>query len=190
MKQRESAAGTRRASAAPLTVTRPELLVGGSDDAFRQLVHASLAFAARLMAIRDGYATFIGLSGPQYTILVSIQHLQANGDVGVKKLADHLSLSGTFVTTETNKLEKAGLVTKAKGHADGRRVSLATTSAGDALLLRLSTVQQQVNNVHFGSLSAAEFQMLRKVMPELVNSTEAGLSLLRHLVTLGELSAH
>lgn len=166
---------------APLTVTRDELLVDGRDDEFRAMVHAALAFTARLHAIRDGYAELVGLSGPQYTILVSIEHLQNEDDIGVKQLADHLSLSGTFVTTETKKLEEAGYVTKAKGQDDKRRVSLRTTSAGTDLLRRLSEVQQQVNNVHFGSLSSEEFAMMRKVMPELVASSDAGLSLLKHL---------
>jgi DNA-binding MarR family transcriptional regulator len=152
------------------------------------MVHAALAFSARLHAIRDGYAELVGLSGPQYTILVSIEHLQNAGDIGVKQLADHLSLSGTFVTTETKKLEEAGYVTKAKGQEDKRRVSLRTTSAGTNLLRRLSKVQQQVNNVHFGSLTGDEFKIMRKVMPELVASSDAGLSLLRHLSMVNSLA--
>lgn len=172
----------------PLTVTRQELLVDGKDDEFRNLVHAALAFSARLNAIRDGYAEFVGLPGPQYTVLVSILHLQQEGDVGVKKLADHLSLSGTFITTETRKLEEARYVTKIKNTSDKRRVSLKVTSRGEDLLHRLSEVQQQVNNVHFGTLSDEEFDVLRKVMPELVVSSDAGLSLLRHLSKLSNLS--
>lgn len=173
-------------SHAPLTVTREELLVDGSDDAFRAMVHAALAFSARLTSIRDGYAQFVGLTGPQYTILVSIQHLQDTRDIGIKHVADHLSLSGTFVTTETGKLEEAGLVAKSKGKVDKRRVSLRTTPAGDALLGRLNALQRQVNDIHFGSLSRAEFQTLCKVMPELVASSDAGLSLLRHLSMITE----
>ena len=57
-----------------LTVTRPELLDGGSDQIFRQFVHDALAFSARLLAVRDGYGKAIGISGPQYTLLISIAH--------------------------------------------------------------------------------------------------------------------
>ncbi|MEM7568638.1 MAG: MarR family winged helix-turn-helix transcriptional regulator [Pseudomonadota bacterium] len=172
---------------APLTVTRPELLVNGDDAAFRELVHAALAFSARLTAVRDGYAEFIGLPGPQYTILVSVQHLEDDGRVSVKRIADHLRLSGTFVTTETNKLVRKGLVLKEKDPNDGRRVSLVMTDKGDALLRRLSQVQQEVNDAHFGALSKAEFQQLRKIMPELVDSTDVALSLLSHLTAKRDL---
>lgn len=170
---------------ATLTVTRDELLVEGDDGAFRAMVHAALAFSARLTSIRDGYAQYVGLTGPQYTILVSIQHLQDTQDIGIKQVAEHLSLSGTFVTTETGKLEEAGLVAKSKGAIDKRRVSLRTTEAGDALLEKLGALQRQVNDTHFGSLSREEFQVLCKVMPELVESSDAGLSLLRHLSRVG-----
>lgn len=173
---------------APLTVTRKELLIDGDDSAFRELVHSALAFAARLTAVRDGYAEFIGLPGPQYTILVSIQHLEDHGRVSVKRIADHLRLSGTFVTTETNKLVRKGLVLKQKDPNDGRRVSLKTTQDGNALLGRLSDVQREVNNTHFGSLSAEEFHQLRKIMPELVDSTDAALPLLTHLAAKSALA--
>ena len=47
-----------------LTVNRPELLSDGSDIVFRQFVHDALAFAARLLAVRDGYGKVMGISGP------------------------------------------------------------------------------------------------------------------------------
>jgi MarR family transcriptional regulator, organic hydroperoxide resistance regulator len=166
---------------APLTVSRPELLSGGRDDSFRKLVHDCLAFSARLLAIRDGFAAYIGLSGPQYTLLVSIGHLQDHGDVGITALANHLSFSGTFVTTEVNKLVTAGLVRKEPHPQDGRRVTLALTNAGRAKLTSLAQVQSVVNDEHFGALSRADFDALCVIMPNLVESTERGLSLLRHL---------
>ena len=40
----------------PLTISRPELQVDGSDLEFRAFVHGMLAFAARLEAVRSGFA--------------------------------------------------------------------------------------------------------------------------------------
>ena len=176
-------------SLSPLTVTRPELLVNGNDDEFRELVHASLAFSTRLQSVRDGYAEIIGLTGPQYTILISIDHLQSNHKLGVKELAEHLCQSGTFVTTEVNKLVKAKLVRKDKDANDGRRVNLTTTKKSQILLSTLSKIQQEVNNVHFGSLSKKEFEVMHKVMFGLVSSTDLALSLLKHLTTSHKLKS-
>ena len=107
-----------------LTVSRPALLEGGDDAMFRQLVHNLLAFSARLESIRAQFGAYLGLTGVQYTILISVNHLQDDQGVGVKALADHLGLSGAFVTIETGKLIKADLLRKRANPEDRRRVIL------------------------------------------------------------------
>src|SRR6188768_3536039 len=98
-------------ASAPLTVSRPELLVQGSDRAFRSLVHGLFGFFARHEAIRSGHGARIGLVGIEYTVLISIGHLTVHeGDVSVNRIAEHLYLSGAFVTTVTNKLLQRGLI--------------------------------------------------------------------------------
>lgn len=102
----------------PLTVTRPELLNDGTDRDFRKLVHNIFAFMARHEAIRDGHARQIGLAGIEYTVLISIGHLALDGDVNVKTVADHLHMSGAFITTVTSKLQTLGLVEKIQDSVD------------------------------------------------------------------------
>lgn len=166
---------------APLTVNRKELLVKGSDNQFRELVHSALAFAARLQAVRDSFGRLIGLSGIQYSILVSIAHLQDDQDVGVTDIAEHLSLSGTFVTTETKKLADSGLVEKLGHEQDRRRVILRVTDAGLALLNGLGAVQREVNDIHFGPLSRADFLSLHRMMRDLTISTDKALAMLEQV---------
>ncbi|MGI9616796.1 MAG: MarR family winged helix-turn-helix transcriptional regulator [Acidimicrobiales bacterium] len=169
---------------APNTVNRHELLVDGSDFEFRQFVHDSLGFATRLLAVRDGFAKLLGVSGPQYTILISVAHLAERGPVTVSGIANHLHLSGSFVTTESNKLAKLGLLSKVTDEEDRRRVLLEVTDDGDRRLHELAEVQADVNDVHFGCLDDASFDRVRAIMPELVVSTDQALSLLDHLTTM------
>ena len=89
---------------APLTISRPELLINGSDRHFRRLVHGLFGFLARHEGVRSGHAARIGLVGIEYTVLISIRHLAVEEtDVSVNRVAEHLFLSGAFVTTVTNK---------------------------------------------------------------------------------------
>jgi len=176
-----SEGGSARTAMPHLTVSRPELLEDGGDAAFRSLVHDSLAFAARLQAVRDGYAQIVGVTGPQYTILISIAHMGRNGPVSVTTVADHLRLSGSFVTNEVGKLVARGLIAKTQDPDDRRRVILEITDAGRARFGRLAAVQSRVNDVHFGKLSRADFAELRRIMSDLVTSTDQALSLLAHL---------
>jgi DNA-binding MarR family transcriptional regulator len=166
---------------APTTINRPELLVDGSDFEFRQFVHDALGFGGRLLAVRDGFAKLLGVSGPQYTILISVAHLVERGPVTVSGIANHLHLSGSFVTTESNKLAKLGLITKVTDEDDRRRVLLRVTDEGRRRLHELADIQAQVNDVHFGTLTRKTFDQVRTIMPELLESTDQALSLLDHL---------
>ena len=174
-----------RPQAAP-TVNASQLLSGGSDVLFRQFVHDALAFASRLQAVRVGFARLIDLTGVQYTILISIYHLEFERRVGVNTIARHLHLSGTFVTTETNKLETLGLVTKTRDADDRRRINLRTTEEARARLSRLASVQSHVNDVHFGPLTAEDFELMRYIMPDLVASTDRALRLLDAIPSLDD----
>ena len=166
--------------ALPPTVTRPELLNDGTDRDFRQLVHNIFAFMARHEAIRDGHARQIGLAGIEYTTLISIGHLALDGDVNVKTVADHLHMSGAFITTVTSKLQELGLVEKIQDNVDRRRISLVTTEKGKSLLRKLAPYQREINDVEFGSLSKDDFQFLSRVLENLIVSGDEAMALQRY----------
>jgi DNA-binding MarR family transcriptional regulator len=163
------------------TVTRPELLVEGSDRAFRQFVHDTLAFSARLQQVRGQLGQVIGLSGTQYTVLIAIAHLRGTDErVGVNLVADHLHFSGAFTTIEINKLVAAGLVEKETDSEDRRRVVLGITPKARALLNELAPVQRPANDLLFSCLSAKDFSKIRKLMSELVETADQAIRLLEY----------
>jgi MarR family transcriptional regulator, organic hydroperoxide resistance regulator len=163
---------------APLTISRPELLINGSDRHFRRLVHGLFGFLARHEAVRSGHAARIGLVGIEYTVLISIRHLAVTeADVSVNRVAEHLFLSGAFVTTVTNKLVKRGLIHKLPDPSDRRRVRLEVADKGNALLAELAPVQRQVNDVQFACLSRAEFLQLLDVTERLIECSDRAVRL-------------
>jgi DNA-binding MarR family transcriptional regulator len=172
---------SRRENPRLLTVSRPELLVEGSDREFRALVHGLLAFSVRLEAIRSGFGSLIGLTGVQYTILVSIRHLEADGEVGVIRVARHLHLSGAFVTVEVGKMIKIGLLAKKTDIKDRRRVCLQVARRGVALLTKLAPTQRRVNNVLFGGLTASTVPVLRTAVNQVVADGDRALALVEYL---------
>ena len=176
--RRAEASGAR--GGLPLTVTRPELLNDGTDRDFRKLVHNIFAFMARHETIRDGHARQIGLAGVEYTILISIGHLGLDGDVNVKTIADHLHMSGAFVTTVTSKLQTLGLVEKTQDSVDRRRISLAITEKGKALLRQLAPYQREINDVEFGPLSREDFQTFSRILEALIDSSDKAFALQRY----------
>jgi len=185
-KTADRTAAPRRAEATnprnglPLTATRPELLIDGTDRDFRKFVHNLFAFMARHEVIRDGHARQIGLAGVEYTILISIGHLGLDGDVNVKTVADHLHMSGAFVTTVTSKLQTLGLVEKTQDSVDRRRIALAITEKGKALLRKLAPYQREINDVEFGSLSREDFLAASRILEELIVSSDKAFALQRY----------
>lgn len=170
----------------PLTVTRPELLNDGTDRDFRKLVHNIFAFMARHETIRDGHARQIGLAGVEYTILISIGHLGLDGDVNVKTIADHLHMSGAFVTTVTSKLQTLGLIEKTQDSVDRRRISLAITEKGKALLRKLAPYQREINDVEFEPLSREDFQAVSRILEALIDSSDKAFALQRYKSSIKE----
>jgi DNA-binding MarR family transcriptional regulator len=176
-----------RGPAMPLTISRPELLTEeGRDRQFRHLVHALFGFAAHHERIRSGHGRTIGLAGIEYTVLISIAHLSLDGDVNVKTVADHLYLSGAFITSVTQRLLKLGLIHKRIDMGDRRRVTLTVSNRGKAALERLAPIQRQVNDVEFGCLSQQEFELLTDIVDRLIDSGERAVALQSYL--LSELS--
>ena len=170
----------------PLTVTRRELLNDGTDRDFRKLVHNIFAFMARHESIRDGHARQIGLAGVEYTILISIGHLGLDGDVNVKTIADHLHMSGAFVTTVTSKLQTLGLIEKTQDNVDRRRIALAITEKGKALLRQLAPYQREINDVEFGPLSREDFQAISRILEALIGSSDEAFALQRYKSSIKE----
>ncbi len=165
----------------PRTVSRPALLEGESDRTFRRFVHRLLAFSARLEAVRSGFGAMIGLSGIQYTVLISIAHLQGGDGVGVKRVAEHLGLSGSFVTVVSGQLVKLGLVAKTPNPQDRRRVRLTVTQQGRDLLAELAPMQREVNDLLFDPLDAVNFRQLNEIFTQLVRSGDEAVGLVDYM---------
>jgi DNA-binding MarR family transcriptional regulator len=177
------AAGRQERSKAPLTVSRPELLVSGSDREFRHLVHSLFGFLTRHEKLRAGHAKMIGLAGIEYTALISIAHLAIEGDVSVKRLADHLHFSGAFITSTVGKLVALGLVHKKTDPSDRRRVTLTVSAKGYVLLEKLAPMQRKVNDVEFGPLSREEFKALVDLTQRLIESGDKAVALQTYLLS-------
>lgn len=167
----------------PLTISRPELLVNGSDREFRHLVHSLLGFLARHEQLRCGHGKAIGLAGIEYTTLISIAHLSVDGDVNIKTVADHLHLSGAFVTSLAQRLLKMGLIHKRTDPGDRRRVTLTVSAKGHALLEKLAPTQRKANDAEFGCLSRHDLKYLINKVDQLIECSDRALALQAYLLS-------
>ncbi len=158
--------------APPLSVSRPEILLDGSDAAFRKVIYGLFTCGARLHQCRDAFGAAIGLTGAQYTVLIAGAHLQEERGVGIRALADYLQVATPHVTTEVGKLVKAGLLVKRPNPEDGRGVLVSVTDAGHAALEALSPFLREINDILFDGMTRDEFNALARFIDRFVDNTE------------------
>ena len=118
------------AAVLPLTVSRPALLQAGSDRRFRALVHDLLTVSTRMEIVRAHLGDRIGMSGPQYSVLIAVAHLQEADGVSVGAVAEALHVSNAFIASETGKLAQRGLLDKRTNPNDRRGVLVSMSPAG------------------------------------------------------------
>ena len=172
-------ARTPKKPPAPLTVSRPALLIEGSDAQFRQLIHDLIAYGHRLDACRDAFAAIIGVSGAQYEILMLVSRTEG---MSVGEVAARLHRSGAFITIEANRLAERGILDKAADPDDGRKVILKKNRQSLQLLERLAPYQVRINDVLFDKLDAKRFAQLRALAGELVAGGDRAVAMLDFLL--------
>lgn len=166
------------AYAPPLSVSRRELLEGGRDDRFRELIYGMFTAGARFGAIREAFGREIGITGAQYFVLIATAHYESGpypsaGGVGIRTLADYLHVASSHVTTEVGKLVRAGLLAKRANPHDGRGVLVSVTEQGRAALELLAPFRQAVNDILFRDLTRLDFAAMARFIGSFVDSTAA-----------------
>jgi DNA-binding MarR family transcriptional regulator len=183
--RRPAAAPERNPVRPPITTARPELMTDGTGERFRQLVNDLFTIAARMDAVRRRFSELVGITPPQYSILVTVAQLEGLGrGATVRAVAEQTHVSGAFVTAEAGKLVRAGLLAKRPNPSDGRSVLVSLTpKARKALEAALPHIRA-VNDAFFGKLGAEEFERLSAIVARIVDAS-AGAVLLAHALCAG-----
>jgi len=154
------------------TTNREELLEAGSDARFRQLVYDLFTLSTHMQNLRDHVAGLIGVTGPQYSIIMKIAEMQGDIGVSVKHIAEHLHVSGAFVTAETGKLVKLGYLEKRRNPEDRRGVRLTLSAQGQQQIDHVLPDLCRINDTFFGDLGQDEFGKLSEIATSMVGPAE------------------
>jgi DNA-binding MarR family transcriptional regulator len=169
----------------PVTTARPELSADGTGERFRHLVNDLLTIAVRMDAVRARFAGLVGVTPPQYSILITVAQLESVlGGATVRGVADHMHVSGAFVTAETGKLAIKGFIAKRPNPSDGRSVLVTLAAKGRKALDAALPHIRAVNDVFFGKLGAEEFERLAAAAARIVEASPAAV-LLAHSLSAG-----
>ena len=156
----------------PLTVTRRALLKRGSDVDFRRLIYRLLLVEERLRRARDFLGRRAGLTGPQYTMLITVAYLQGATGITVQSLARNLRVTSAFITAESRRLLELGLLAKRTNPHDSRSTLLSVTAAGRRRIERLVPELRRINNAFFAHVTASSFAQAMKFLEQLLSGSE------------------
>lgn len=135
-----------------------------NHDRARQMEREIVAINASLEEIRNLWATAVGVSGPQWTILMALHELDQGNGVPVKVVSKMLCVESSFVSTQSKILEKKGLMRRKQSGDDGRVVQMSLTDKSYKQIASLLPRQEALNNFIFSDFSELELsEFVRKL---------------------------
>jgi len=143
---------TKRADQDEPTVTNQEMV--------RQFTWQIAAISVHLEEIRHFWARALGISGPQWMILMALADLDQGDGVSVKVVSKMLHVDPSFVTTQSKMLEKKGFMRRKTSTDDARIVQMSLTDKSYKHLASLASQREALNEfifAEFGDRELVEF---------------------------------
>ena len=161
---------------APPSVSVPALLRSGRDHIFQKLIFDMFTISARIEVVRVHFASRMGISGPQYSLLRAVAFLQGHQGVSIGIVARHLHVASPFITAQSRELLQRGLLEKKEDTVDRRVWRLSLTVKGERLVDQIVQKVRPINDIFFGTLQKSEFEALSTIMEKLVDSSRSAIA--------------
>jgi MarR family transcriptional regulator, organic hydroperoxide resistance regulator len=109
-----------------------------------------------LQELRYFWAKALGISGPQWMILMALADLDQGEGVPVKVVSKMLHVDPSFVTTQSKMLEKKGFMRRKTSKGDARIVQMSLTDKSYKHIANLASQQDALNEFIFAEFSDRE----------------------------------
>jgi len=127
-----------------------------NQDLIRRFTWAIAAIGVHLEELRYYWGKTLGISGPQWMILVALAEMNRDDGVPVNVVSKKLRVDSSFVTTQSKMLEKKGFIRRKTSAEDGRVVQMSLTDKTYKQLTSLASQQQALNEFIFAELNDRE----------------------------------
>lgn len=118
-------------------------------DIVRKFLWDIASINVHLDHIRQFWAQTLGVSGPQWMILMAVAELDRGQGVPVKDVSTMLHVDPSFVTTQSKVLEKYGLVRRVTSAYDARVVLMSLSDKACKQVANLSSRQELLDKFIF-----------------------------------------
>lgn len=132
------------------------------DRAVRDFIWRVVEIHSELEEIHKSWAEMMGLSEPQWLILMAIDELDQGRGVAGVAVANKLRIHPAFVTNQTKKLEEMGFLSRVTSPDDARFLQMSLTQKAQAEIMSLSKKREALNSTMFAGLDEASLDYLNK----------------------------
>jgi len=131
-----------------------------NQDVIRRFAWQIASISVHLEDLRHFWAKTLGISGPQWMIIVALSDLDQGDGVPVNAVSKMLHVDPSFVTTQSKLLEKKGFVRRKPSNEDARIVKMSLTDKTCKHLASLASQQEALNDFIFAEFGAQELDEL------------------------------
>lgn len=132
------------------------------DRAARDFIWNIVEIHAQLEAIHKSWAQMLGITEPQWLILMAVDELDDGRGVSGIGVANKLRIHPAFVTNQTKKLEQMEFLARVPSQDDARYLQMSLTQKARVEITNLSTKRDDLNSTMFGGLDAESLDYLNK----------------------------
>ncbi len=119
---------------------------GKNREIVRQFLWDIAAINIHLDEIRHFWAKELGISGPQWMILMAVSDLDGGNGVPVKDVSAMLHVDPSFVTTQSKMLEKNGFVRRVPSRQDARVVLMSLSDKASKKIAKLGSRRDSLSD--------------------------------------------
>jgi DNA-binding MarR family transcriptional regulator len=131
-----------------------------NHDIIRRFAWEIASISVHLEELRHFWAKTLGISGPQWMIVVALADLDQGDGVPVNAVSKMLHVDPSFVTTQSKLLEKKGFIRRKPSAEDARIVKMSLTDKTCKHLASLASQQEALNEFIFAEFAPPEIEDL------------------------------
>lgn len=141
------------------------------DRAVRDFIWNIVEIHCQLEEIHKSWAQLLGITEPQWLILMAIDELDEGSGVSGIAVANKLRIHPAFVTNQTKKLGTMEFLARAPSPDDARFVQMSLTEKARAEIAKLSIKRQALNSTMFDGLDEASVHYLNKRLTSIAKNS-------------------
>ncbi|MCK1328427.1 MarR family transcriptional regulator [Bradyrhizobium sp. CW9] len=141
------------------------------DRAVRDFIWNIVEIHSQLEEIHKSWAETLGLTEPQWLILMAIDELDDGPGVSGVAVASKLRIHPAFVTNQTKKLETMEFLAREPSLDDARFVQMSLTERARAEISKLSIKREALNSTLLEGLDEASLDYLNKRLASIAKSS-------------------